>query len=386
MKISTRATMGQYTIRKTTEHDMEEVMLLFDHSRSIMRSNGNQRQWVGGYPSEAIIREDIARNNSYVLTEGMKIAGTFAFIIGRDSTYKQIEDGTWQEDARPYGTIHRMARSADHRGIFAETIAWCRHQTTSLRIDTHEDNAIMRHLIEKHGFRYSGIIRVADGSPRMAYQMLKTGVLCEPMRHYIEREILPRYDSFDNAHQQDHARSVINNSLMLAKHYDVDVNMVYAIAAYHDTGLCEGRETHHEVSKQILMADNELRKWFDEEQMSTMGDAVEDHRASSEREPRSLYGKIVAEADRDIDALKIVKRTVQYGMKHYKELDKEAHWTRAQAHLNEKYGEGGYLKLWIPESPNAARLTELRQLLADKERLRIVFDQFYEAETSQRFR
>lgn len=380
MEISIRATMGQYTIRKTTEHDLEKVMPLFDHSRSIMRSNGNQRQWVGGYPAEAIIREDIARGNSYVLTDGLKIAGTFAFIIGRDTTYEKIEDGAWQEDDRPYGTIHRMARSASHRGIFATAIDWCRRQTTSLRIDTHEDNAIMRHLIEAHGFTYSGIIRVADGSPRMAYQMLKTRMLCEPLSKYIMQEILPRYASFDNAHRQDHAESVINNSMMLATHYDVDPNMVYTIAAYHDTGLCKGREIHHAASKQILLADTELRKWFSESQITMMGEAVEDHRASSGREPRSLYGKIVAEADRDIDALKIVRRTVLYGMEHYSNLDKEAHWARTLAHLNDKYSEKGYMKLWIPESPNAEKLAELRHLIADKERLRKIFDQLYEAE------
>lgn len=206
------------------------------------------------------------------------------------------------------------------------------------------------------------------------------------LMEFIERNILPRYTEFDKAHSMQHVTGVIRRSLEIARKTGADLNMTYTVAAYHDLGLSGPRAIHHLTSGKILAADVRLKRWFSAEQIRIMKEAVEDHRASASHTPRSLYGKIVAEADRDIDALKIVKRTVQYGMKHYKELDKEAHWTRTQAHLNEKYGEGGYLKLWIPESPNAARLTELRQLLADKERLRIVFDQFYEAETSQRFR
>ena len=115
---------------------------------------------------------------------------------------------------------------------------------------------------------------------------------------YIEQEILPRYDHFDAAHQRNHADEVIDRSLALAKHYDVDENMVYTIAAYHDTGLCEGRDTHHLVSGRIIREDKKLRDWFDEDQIETMAQAAEDHRASSGHEPRSIYGKIVAEADR----------------------------------------------------------------------------------------
>ena len=116
--------------------------------------------------------------------------------------------------------------------------------------------------------------------------------------HYIEQDILPRYDHFDAAHQRNHAEEVIERSLALAEHYEVNTDMVYAIAAYHDTGLCEGRDTHHLVSGRIIREDMKLRDWFDEDQIETMAQAAEDHRASSGHEPRSIYGKIVAEADR----------------------------------------------------------------------------------------
>ena len=128
---------------------------------------------------------------------------------------------------------------------------------------------------------------------------------------YVEREILPRYDHFDLAHRRDHALMVIRQSMEIASHLDVDVNMVYAIAAYHDTGLCDGREVHHEASARIIKADLQLRKWFSEEQIQTMADAAEDHRASAKQPPRSIYGRIVAEADRFIEPETIIRRTVQ---------------------------------------------------------------------------
>lgn len=190
---------------------------------------------------------------------------------------------------------------------------------------------------------------------------------------YIEREIIPRYDNFDAAHQRDHVNMVIQQSLEISKLLDVDVNMVYVIAAYHDTGLCEGRERHHEVSAQIIKADENLRRWFTEEQIQTMADAAEDHRASAKHEPRTIYGRIVAEADRFIDPETIVKRTIQYDLDHYPELSKEQQYDRMMQHLHEKYDRNGYLKLWFPESPNAARLEKLRQMIDNETEIKEIF-------------
>lgn len=194
---------------------------------------------------------------------------------------------------------------------------------------------------------------------------------------YIEQEILPRYDGFDAAHQRNHADEVIERSLALAEHYDVDFNMVYAIAAYHDTGLCEGRDTHHLASGRIIREDMKLREWFDENQIETMAQAAEDHRASSGHEPRSIYGKIVAEADRLILPEKVIRRTIQFGLSHYPELDKEGQYQRFKAHLMEKYSDTGYLKLWLPESDNAPRLEELRSIIRDEHKMRDAFEQVY---------
>lgn len=198
------------------------------------------------------------------------------------------------------------------------------------------------------------------------------------IREYIESEIIPRYDNFDAAHRRDHVEYVIAQSLKLAEHYDVDRDMVYVIAAYHDTGLAVDRKTHHLESGRIMRADRNLRQWFSEGQIETMARAVEDHRASSDHEPRSIYGKIVAEADRQIDPETIIRRMVQYGLSHYPELDREGHWQRMLDHLNEKYAEGGYLRLWIPESDNAGKLKELHEIIKDRDYLESLFDRFYE--------
>lgn len=195
---------------------------------------------------------------------------------------------------------------------------------------------------------------------------------------YVEQEILPSYDHFDAAHQRNHADEVIERSLALAKHYDVDENMVYTIAAYHDTGLCEGRDTHHLVSGRIIREDIKLRKWYTEEQIETMAQAAEDHRASSGHEPRSIYGKIVAEADRLISPEKVIRRTIQFTQDHFPEYDKEQQYQRFREHLLEKYSDTGYLRLWIPESDNAARLEELRIIIRDEEKMRKAFDQTFE--------
>ena len=194
------------------------------------------------------------------------------------------------------------------------------------------------------------------------------------LKRYLEEEILPRYDHFDQAHRRDHVMMVIQQSMDLAAKLDVDENMVYAIAAYHDTGLCEGRDRHHVVSAQIVRKDQKLRQWFTEEQIDTMADAVEDHRASTQHEPRTLYGRIVAEADRFIDPVTITRRTIQYGLDHYPELSQEEQYQRMVTHLREKYGRNGYLRLWFTESPNAARLEQLRQMIDDEAVLKKLFD------------
>ncbi|MDY3789992.1 HD domain-containing protein [Bacteroides fluxus] len=198
---------------------------------------------------------------------------------------------------------------------------------------------------------------------------------------YIETEIIPRYKSFDKAHNLSHVQAVIEESLILAsQHANADKRLVYTIAAYHDTGLCRDRATHHLVSGEILMADTTLRQWFSPKELLLMKEAVEDHRASADHEPRSIYGKIVAEADRIIDPDITLRRTVQYGLKQNPTANEEWHYQRFHKHLMEKYAPGGYLKLWFPDGKNAERLKELQAIIADKELLKLKFSLMFKEE------
>ena len=197
---------------------------------------------------------------------------------------------------------------------------------------------------------------------------------------FIETQILPRYTAFDKAHNLSHAQQVIAQSLQLARQLGVDLDMAYVVAAYHDLGLEGPRAVHHLTSGKILMQDARLKKWFAPEQLRMMKEAVEDHRASASRAPRSLYGKIVAEADRDIRPETVIRRTIQFGLANYPELDAEQHWQRFMQHMDEKYSTHGYIRLWIQGSENERRLNELRALIAEPAKMRPVFDRLFEEE------
>lgn len=194
---------------------------------------------------------------------------------------------------------------------------------------------------------------------------------------FVERQILPRYNAFGESHGLRHVTRVIKNSLRLADVTGADIDMVYVIAAYHDLGMEGPRAIHHLTSGKILMADARLKKWFNADQLKVMKEAVEDHRASSSRQPRSIYGKIVAEADRDIDLHEIFMRAIQYGKENGPDKTVEEHWERFAQHMDEKYSNNGYIKLWIPNSPNENALKELRNIIEDKKLLRKAFDDIW---------
>ena len=201
------------------------------------------------------------------------------------------------------------------------------------------------------------------------------------LKRYIYEEVVPRYSEFDAAHKEDHALTVIDQALELMRRRgdwlagqtdaadiwrsEICEDILLAAAACHDLGLVNGRERHHLDSGEIIRADVRLREWFDESEIEIIAQAAEGHRASGTTVPRSIYGMIVAEADRVIEGETIIRRTIQFGFKHYPSLDRDGHIARAVEHLNEKYGRGGYLKLWIPWSDNAVRLAALQDLIAD---------------------
>lgn len=198
------------------------------------------------------------------------------------------------------------------------------------------------------------------------------------LMEFVEQQILPRYAAFGKSHGMFHVTRVINNIIGLSRQVGADINMAYTIAAYHDLGMEGPRAIHHLTSGKILAADARLKKWFTPDQLKIMREAVEDHRASASHAPRSIYGKLVAEADRDIDPEIVFTRCVEFGLEREPDKDKEWHWNRFLTHMENKYSINGYIKLWIPNSPNEQRLKKLREIIADQTKLRQQFDIYYD--------
>ena len=157
-------------IRNTQLQDLNNILGVYKYAREQMKLSGNPHQWYDKYPTEEKIVDDIKNANSYVIENCGTLCGVFTFIIGEEPTYQKIE-GQWKND-KPYGTIHRLASSGAESGIFNQCLKFCQSKISNIRIDTHRDNKIMQHLIEKNGFERCGIIYVADGSPRIAYQKI----------------------------------------------------------------------------------------------------------------------------------------------------------------------------------------------------------------------
>lgn len=209
---------------------------------------------------------------------------------------------------------------------------------------------------------------------------MKRAIASLDLVEFIETQILPAYVHFDSAHNLEHVTRVIRRSLELAAQTGADIDMAYTIAAYHDMGMSGPRAVHHITGGRILAEDRRLRRWFSEEQVRIMREAVEDHRASASRAPRSIYGKIVAEADRDLSPEIVFRRTVQYGLSNCPEKNREEQWQRFREHMDSKYSASGYIRLWIPGSKNEKQLAELRNIITDREELHRHFDKYYDEE------
>lgn len=156
-------------IRRATYDDVPVLMDVFRKARGIMRSSGNMNQWNDGYPSEEVVRKDIDNGHCVVLCEDGKVVATMAFIPGPDPTYAEIYDGGWLSDA-PYHVIHRIAVAEPGHNAAKALLDWGFGQAGSIRIDTHKDNVIMQHVLSKYGFTHCGMILLANGDPREAYQ------------------------------------------------------------------------------------------------------------------------------------------------------------------------------------------------------------------------
>ena len=159
-------------IRKATHDDIPALMQLFENAKNIMRASGNMHQWTNGYPSEEVVRNDIDRSVCYVACADTNdsIEATMAFIPGPDPTYSYIEGGNWPNDL-PYCVIHRIAVAQPGKGYARHLLDWAFRRTATVRIDTHHDNIIMHHILRKYGFEYCGVIYLANGDARDAYQL-----------------------------------------------------------------------------------------------------------------------------------------------------------------------------------------------------------------------
>jgi hypothetical protein len=156
-------------VRKSQTADLDKILQIYSYAREQMKKNGNPSQWGDNRPSQAVIEKDIQEGNSYAIEDEGEICGVFSFIIGIEPTYEMIQEGQWKDDS-PYGTIHRLASNGKEKGIFLVCLQYCEQCISNIRVDTHKDNLIMQHLLEKSGYEKCGIIFVEDGSPRIAYQ------------------------------------------------------------------------------------------------------------------------------------------------------------------------------------------------------------------------
>lgn len=198
--------------------------------------------------------------------------------------------------------------------------------------------------------------------------ILKDNNIDTELVKYIENEIFPLYDRNEEGHGIGHIKTVIKRSLELAKKYDINLDMVYTIASYHDLGHYIDRKTHEIISAEFFMKDDKVKQWFTDEQRNTIKEAIEDHRASSNHKPRSIYGMIISTADRTIiDIDNTIKRSYSYGKRNYVGLSKEEQIERVYQHLTEKYGENGYAKIYLEDKEFDEAIKKLRQALSNKE-------------------
>ena len=158
-------------IKKALIADLPSILPVYSYARKQMALNGNPTQWGNSHPSVEALTSDIENGNLYIIENCGQPAGVFAFIIGEEPTYQEI-NGAWQNELS-YGTVHRVASGGLVSGILKACLDFCESLTPNIRIDTHKDNTIMRHLLEKEGFHECGIIHVEDGTPRIAFQRMR---------------------------------------------------------------------------------------------------------------------------------------------------------------------------------------------------------------------
>lgn len=181
---------------------------------------------------------------------------------------------------------------------------------------------------------------------------------------YVEENIIPRYQSLDQGHNGMHIYYVIKRSLMLAKEYNLNYNMVYVIAAFHDLGMIEDRERHEFISADLLKSDPYIKSFFSKEELDIMCQAIQEHRASFKGDYSNIYSRVVSQADRNFDVVKIISRTIQFGLKFYPQYSFEEQYARSKKYIIEKYGENGYVRVALPFEEDRKKLKKIREIIS----------------------
>ena len=202
----------------------------------------------------------------------------------------------------------------------------------------------------------------------MKNQSIEENSINPELKTYIETEIFPLYEKNESSHGINYIYTVINRSLNIAKEYEVNNNIVYTVAAYHDLGHYISPKIHEKLSADIFMKDNKIKKWFTEEEIQTIKEAIVDHRASSNHEPRSIYGKIVSTADRSIKSIDVsIKRAYTYYINNFPSIPKKERIQKVYEHLNGKYGSNGYAKTYLYDEEFETAKKKFTEALSDKD-------------------
>lgn len=265
------------------------------------------------------------------------------------------------------------------RGIGARAIGYMRAMYPDVvrwTLSTMARDEANRAFYHSLGFECEGDARPLGSDVELArYALSVHAPVRRELAAYVRREVLPCYNGFDEGHDMFHALNVISAALELAREVGEDVNLAYAAAACHDLGLRYGRSEHNLHSGKLVRADARLRELLGEAALEQVARACEDHRASGSA-PRELLGRIIADADRELEPRRLIYRTLSYGWAHYPELNEAQQIQRAIDHLHDKYGQSGYMQLWLNAGPMQAYRRELLTLLEAPERIERICAEF----------
>lgn len=191
---------------------------------------------------------------------------------------------------------------------------------------------------------------------------------------YVEENILPQYEKNDKGHGLSHIEYVTKRCFEFAKQFsDINIDLLYAIASFHDIAHHIDKAHHETLSADIFYKDEEMKRFFNEEERIIIKQAIEDHRASAESEPRSVYGKIISSADRSTDVEDFLKRTHAYTLKHFKGISEEEVVERGYTHTKEKYGATGYAKYYVEDEEYNAFRNKINEIINDRELFEAVY-------------